>query len=445
MPLSIRDSNRARHCRPDGSSTSEAASKGEVSITDLPVHDGRRALRLAPNATNLGGQKPLGVGQLISAAAYRDRSIQLSAAVGGRAGAVAVVGLAALEASGQVVAQTTIYGRDEPPLTLQTSSAERIPATAQSLIVYLVAEGQTGETFFDDIAIRVADTETAPAVAAIGSTTVVKVALDRELGQVRRHLFGTNIEWIRNAQGLWNDRTRSIDDQVVALAKEAGISLLRFPGGGWSDAYDWRDGVGPRDKRPKRPHAPGDKEQSPNIVGTDEVIEVANRIGADLLLTLNLGTGTPALAADWVRYVRERVGVAQTPRLIWELGNELYMKGDVSGGALSPQAYVDKARATIDAVRAIDASAIIYAIGLQNYGRYRFNSYEDWNAKVLRGLAGRIDGLAIYNAYAPVLANRTGASAELGVSLYAGSANEHCGKSRNDRSSIAGFRGRQET
>src|SRR5262249_29136047 len=159
-------------------------------------------------------------------------------------GAVAVVGLAALDASGQVVVQTSIYGRDEPPLALQTSSAERIPATAQSLIVYLVAEGQTGEAFFDDIAIRVADTETAPAVAVIGSTTVVKVALDRELGPVRRHLFGTNIEWIRNAQGLWNDRTRSIDDQVVALAKEAGVSLLRFPGGGWSDAYDWRDGVG---------------------------------------------------------------------------------------------------------------------------------------------------------------------------------------------------------
>ncbi|WP_430912712.1 alpha-L-arabinofuranosidase [Methylobacterium sp. sgz302541] len=401
---------------PPGWSLEEAAAgKGRIVLVPVPGATGH-ALALSPNASNTGGDKPLGLGQLVSAAQWRGRRISIRAKLAGEGGATAILGFALIDGKGALIgAPLTLRGAEPPPLALQTLPLdEPVPESAQSAILFVTAEGRSGTAYADDIAILAAPEAAAAAAPGTQFRATVSLKPDEDLGPVRRALFGTNVEWIRNAQGLWNPATDSLDTQMLDLAKAAGVSVLRFPGGGWSDAYDWRNGIGPRAARPKAPHAPGEPEQSPNVLGTDEIVEAARRIGADLLLTLNLGDGTPELAAGWAEYVRKAVGEGG-PRVTWELGNELYMQNDISHRQTDPKTYVARARATMAAVRKVDPQARFYAIGLENYGRYRFNAHPGWNDIVLRELAAEIDGLAIHDAYAPLL---PGAEAGSPASVY---------------------------
>ena len=86
----------------------------------------------------------------------------------------------------------------------------------------------------------------------------------------------------------------------------------------------------------------------------------------------------------------------------WELGNELYHKGDASGVALAPAAYADKALAFAREMRAVDPAISLGAIGLENYPTFPFNSHSDWNDVVLRRTGGEIEHFAVHNGYAPV-------------------------------------------
>ena len=120
-----------------------------------------------------------------------------------------------------------------------------------------------------------------------------------KLGTVPPGIYGTNVEWFNNANGLW--KQGGLDENLVRLAREQGVTTVRFPGGTLSDFYDWRDGVGPRSMRPRRPHHT-DPGSSPNPFGTLELMQFCSRIGAKPLLTVNAGNNDPELAAAWVDY-----------------------------------------------------------------------------------------------------------------------------------------------
>ena len=199
----------------------------------------------------------------------------------------------------------------------------------------------------------------------------VRVTLqsERRLGEVPRGLFGMNVEWIRNANGLWEVEAGRLNETIVELSRQAGITLVRFPGGVWSDAYHSRDGVGPQEQRPSTSHVPGDAEQSRHVVGTDEIAEFARRIGARLVLTVNAGHGTAEEAGAWAAYVRDRHGSDLVS--LWEIGNELYMKDDLAGASIPPAEYAERVRAFAQAIRREIPEARIAAIGLKNFGRLR--------------------------------------------------------------------------
>ncbi len=69
---------------------------------------------------------------------------------------------------------------------------------------------------------------------------------------------------------------------------------------------------------------------------------------------------------------------------------------------LTPHQYADKFLAYARAMRAVDPSIKLGAIGLENFGRYRFNSFPDWNRQVLKRIGTEIDFFSQHNAYAPV-------------------------------------------
>lgn len=77
---------------------------------------------------------------------------------------------------------------------------------------------------------------------------------------------------------------------VIEAMQELKVPVVRYPGGNFVATYHWLDGVGPRDKRPKRPELAWSGVES-NQFGTDEFMKWCEVVGTEPYLALNLGTG----------------------------------------------------------------------------------------------------------------------------------------------------------
>lgn len=254
----------------------------------------------------------------------------------------------------------------------------------------------------------------ATAVRASSGEVVCRVDAARRLGEVPRGLFGTNVEWFHNANGLW-DPAGGLNLGLVQLAKRQGVTVVRFPGGILSDFYHWRDGVGPRVRRPARPHGT-DKGVSANVFGTPELMTLCRNIGAEPLLTVNVGSGTPEEAAAWVTYCNAAVDPERArdgfpkPFAVryWEIGNELYLDGSPVEKSLSlrPEVYTRRFLEYARAMRAADPNITLLAIVRANAYSVPFGPYPEWNETLLGGAAQAIDAVAVHNAYFPSLLAR---------------------------------------
>ncbi len=379
----------------------DVARKGRVRVS-------AGVLELAPNAANhTPSAKPLGLGQAIDASGLGGRTLLLSARLGLVAPArAAIVGLHALRGDGSEIGHARLSRTQAGPGLEEASDSLVLPAGERParLILYAVVEGLGGAARFADIRVEPAP---APARAADeGPAYAARVSVDAAARgrHIPRDLYGVNVEWWRNANGLWDERRDALDPGALELAKALKPSLIRFPGGFLGDFYDWRAAVEPRRDRAPQPESPRGGAKLPPNFGTQELAGFAHAVGADLMLSVNLGTGTAALAADWVRFLQEarRRDARVPPVRYWEMGNELYHKGDASGASLAPRDYVARLRAFAREMRAVDPAIRLGAIGLENYPTFPFNSYRDWNETVLRGAGDEIDFLAVHNAYAPV-------------------------------------------
>ena len=248
-------------------------------------------------------------------------------------------------------------------------------------------------------------------VAVRAETVVCRVDVGRKLGPVQPGLLGTNLEWFNNANGLWVSPGR-LDKRLLNLAMEQGLGSIRFPGGTLSDFYDWRDGTGPRQKRPTRPHHT-DPGQSPNSFGTPEFLHFCRVVGAEPLLTVNAGTGTPELAAQWVRYCNDAGDPSRiadglkdpVPVRYWEIGNELYLNGSEAEKRITttPKNYADRFLAFAAAMRQVDPTIELMALGVAQSYSIAFGPYPDWTETVLKKAASQIDFVAVHNAYFPLM------------------------------------------
>jgi alpha-N-arabinofuranosidase len=172
------------------------------------------------------------------------------------------------------------------------------------------------------------------------------------------------------------------DPDAVAMAKTMHLTELRL-GGNFSSYYHWREGVGPVDKRPTEENiAWGIPEY--NILGTDEFLALCDLIGATPQFNLNMGSGTPEEAADWVRYIKAR----HSGPVMYELGNELYGKWQVGYPTL--QELAARTLAFSHAVKAIDPQAMIIATG---QGPVRG---QEWMATQLGNPPGTFDDLSMH-------------------------------------------------
>jgi alpha-N-arabinofuranosidase len=181
------------------------------------------------------------------------------------------------------------------------------------------------------------------------------------------------------------DNIDGMDPDAVAMSRDMKSSVLRF-GGNFTSGYHWRDGVGPRDKRVNMLNlAWGIPEY--NQFGTDEYLEYCRLIGAEPQIALNLGSGTPQEAANWVRYVNEHWG-DRRGGLLWELGNELW--GEWNTGYPTLGELAARTKAFSDAIHSVDPKARLIATGQDP------DVFEKWNAEQLENAAGAFQFLSTH-------------------------------------------------
>jgi alpha-L-arabinofuranosidase len=241
-----------------------------------------------------------------------------------------------------------------------------------------------------------------------GDTARIKIDIDRTIGEVHPHVFGNFAEHLGRMiyGGIYEEGSPLSDDQgfrkdVMEAVRELDVSILRWPGGNFVSGYNWKDGIGPKEKRPVRVELAWNDLES-NRFGTDEFLAYAERIGAEPYIAINLGLGTIDEARHWVEYTNEsrntywaderrKNGRDKPWKVIyWALGNEI--DGPWQLGHKNAEEYSKMALEAAKAMRLVDRDIKLVASGSSNYGA----DWIGWNRTVLQTLRNNIDYIAIH-------------------------------------------------
>jgi alpha-N-arabinofuranosidase len=398
------------------------ASKGSVSVDPNGPRSGQAALCLTPNRRNSDKSKPFGLAQIFPAAPYRGKNLTVHAALRVTQGGTAFVHLFAV-AGGRPVGQVT-FNQDSASASFEPQEGHvGIPESAENLLFAVTTNSTGGTACFSDLFVgegspAAAAAPAAPHPVAAGGGAAIRVNAANTVRRVPAGLFGTNVEWVRNGNGIWDSSTNRPNPEVVRRLREAGTSLIRYPGGGLADHFHWRDSIGPMASRPVRPHVL-DPESSKLVFGMAEFMDLCRMVGAEPLITVNITSGTPQEAADWVAYCnrannpeREKNG-SRAPYKVryWEIGNEQYISNPASGlpnSYLPPDVYARRYQEFVTAMKAVDPTIVVGAIGGLNFGRYHQLQDDNWDAKVFSAEARSIDFLSIHNGYSPLVGSTPG-------------------------------------
>lgn len=146
--------------------------------------------------------------------------------------------------------------------------------------------------------------------------------------------------------------TAGVRNDVVAALKKLKIPNLRWPGGCFADTYHWKDGVGPKEKRPKIVNVWWGGVTEDNSFGTHDFLNMCELLKTEPYLAGNVGSGTVQELADWVQYVNF-AGESPMSKLrrengrdkpwkvkLWGVGNEAWG----CGGNMKPEYYADTYR-----------------------------------------------------------------------------------------------------
>jgi alpha-N-arabinofuranosidase len=173
---------------------------------------------------------------------------------------------------------------------------------------------------------------------------------------ISRQLFGQFAEHLGHGiyGGVWVGpdspipNTRGIRNDVVAALRELKVPNVRWPGGCYGDFAHWRNAIGPRRAVTLNPDWGGVTE--PNTFGTHEFMDFVEQIGAAPYISLNVATGTPQEAADWMEYMTSALPTTLAQERAanghaepWQvpflgLGNESWD----CGGNMTPEYYVSQ-------------------------------------------------------------------------------------------------------
>jgi alpha-N-arabinofuranosidase len=207
-----------------------------------------------------------------------------------------------------------------------------------------------------------------PFAEAFDSATTgarIEVLPDEPLGMISPNIYGHFTENLSGVvyDGMWVGESSKIPNingirkELVDEMRKIKPSVVRFPGGCFADSYDWRDGIGPADKRPRRtnfwedeesPSSPASHKYDPNQFGTNEFVRFCKLIGSEPYLAGNVRSLSAQDFYRWIEYCNSPAGsttLADTRAAAgfpdpfnvryWGVGNESWG----CGGNFTPQEY----------------------------------------------------------------------------------------------------------
>ena len=198
------------------------------------------------------------------------------------------------------------------------------------------------------------------ALAAQAADVKVVVSADQPGPVIHRNIYGQFAEHLGTGiyEGMWVGPESKIPNvrgwrkDVVAALKDLHVPLVRWPGGCFADEYHWREGIGPRNKRPVKVNTHWGGVQENNAVGTHEFFDLVEQLGAEAYVNGNLGTGSAQEMAEWLEYMtaegkstltdlRRKNGRDKPFRVhYFAVGNETWG----CGGNMRPEFYADQYR-----------------------------------------------------------------------------------------------------
>jgi alpha-N-arabinofuranosidase len=239
----------------------------------------------------------------------------------------------------------------------------------------------------------------------------IQVDAGAVIGEINPYVYGQFVEHLERCVygGLWTDDGSRLRDDTLALVQDLKPPLIRYPGGNFASGYHWEDGIGPKTARPRRHDAAWNAWES-NQVGTDEFLALCAQIGADPFLVVNDGSGTAEEATRWVAYCNEPPSGEQGRRRaanghpepygvrLWGVGNEVWGRWQI--GHTGPAGYAARLRQFAEAMRQVDPSIQIVAVGDGILDDTPDNPGRRWNETVLREAGDQIDHLS-FHIYQP--------------------------------------------
>jgi len=222
-------------------------------------------------------------------------------------------------------------------------------------------------------------------VADAAASANITIDAGSSRGTIPPTAFGMNT-------AVWDGHL--LDGSMPSLMRQAGVSVLRFPGGSSADNYHWQTNS----------FCNGGYANPNNTF--DSFMSVARATGAQPLITVNYGSNTtcngggdPAEAAGWVRYANVTKGYGVK---YWEIGNEVYGNGTYPGGwetdlhaAKGPAAYASNTSAFVDAMKASDPS-IKVGIAVTTPGYWPDGRSPAWNSNTLAAVCSKIDFVDVH-------------------------------------------------
>jgi alpha-N-arabinofuranosidase len=250
-----------------------------------------------------------------------------------------------------------------------------------------------------------------------------KTKINKEIyGQFSEHLGTCIYEGIYVGEDAEIPNIDGYRTDVVNAFKELKIPVLRWPGGCFADTYHWKDGIGPKEKRPSIVNVHWGNVTEDNSFGTHEFLNFCELIGTEPYLSINVGSGSVQEATEWVEYVtssnenpmselRKKNGRMDPWNVkFWGIGNETWG----CGGDMRPEYYADVYRHYAGYIRGTGFQKI--AVGPSS------NDY-NWTEKMMIGLQDKkhlVQTLSLHHYTLPTnsWSGSKGSSTEFGEEMY---------------------------
>lgn len=196
------------------------------------------------------------------------------------------------------------------------------------------------------------------AFQALFSQNQVILDADRGRDTISRHIYGHFAEHLGRCiyDGFYVGESNTkipnrdgVRTDLIEALKKLKVANLRWPGGCFADTYHWKDGIGPKDKRPSMKNVWWGGVTEDNSFGTHDFLNLCEAIDAEPYLAGNVGSGTVKELSDWVEYTNQESG-SPMPELrkangrakpwnvkIWGVGNEAWG----CGGNMKPEYYAN--------------------------------------------------------------------------------------------------------